>query len=241
MEQLINVRLSFQGNEFLSCSYLWLDPCAPYSGRKFVFSGIKGNRNIFNHDDTITIDIKVYNKEFGDIFFIQFDLFVLDYDVENLLNDEWWVYGNICNIGDMEYKQGELEVFNTWQKGLVFNWFSLPIHSHLKINYIGACLKHSGLSKKILEKEIYQFDISLIKEELDFFYLASLEFVGDRSYFGHDLHTFKDCLLEMYNHNGYFYNKKISFLNADKIYSPEIGTLFVNVKNVFLEYKFFIK
>lgn len=237
---MIKIALGFGGEDFIKCNYIWLEPYARNTGRKFVFSGIQSGRNIVTHNDIISVDIAVSNVQDEWVFFIQFDILVLNYDKGNMADGKWWVYGNVCNIDEMQYMQGEIDSFNIWQKGEVFDWFNLPINSPLKLDYIGACMIYSGLSTKMNEKEIFYFDISLVKEERDFFYLASLEFVGDRGYFGHDFHTYKDCLLEIYNHSGYFFNKKISFINADKIHSPEILALIENVKSVFLEYKFCI-
>ena len=85
------------------------------------------------------------------------------------------------------------------------------MNSTLKADYIFACLIYSGVSSEIIEQDSYVFDIGLIKEERDFFYMAGKQFVGERGYFGHDFHAFKDCLLSVYHQSGYFYNKKIIF------------------------------
>ncbi|MBC7388112.1 MAG: hypothetical protein H7329_02780 [Opitutaceae bacterium] len=239
MKQLINITLSFEGEKFIKCDYVWLEPHAPNTGRKFVFSGFKTSKKTANYDSIINVNITVCNNLNEWVYFIDYDIFVLNYGC--LSEDLWWVYGTVFNIGDMEYVQGKIDTFNIWQKGGIFDWFSIPIKSPLKLDYIGACLTYSGIITKMIEKEVYNFDISLVKEERDFFYLASLEFFGDRSYFGHDLHTFKDCLLEMFNHNGYFDNKEIIFFNPDKIYNSEIVNFFEDIKNEFIKYKFMIK
>lgn len=241
MKQMINVTLSLNGEVFLACNYLWLDPYAPNTGRKFVFSGIQSRKEISLHDKIITVSITAATKFDSNDFLNEFKIFVFDYAQENLVENEWWIYGEVNNEGYPEYKQGRIDVFNDWQKGTLFDWFSIPIGSQLKLDYLGVCLMYSGLAINIVEKQVYQFDVQLVMEERDFFYMAAMEFIGDRGYFGHDLHTFKDCLLELYNHNGYFSNKRIVLLGMDNLLNPEVASFLQIIKEEFLRFKFVVE
>ena len=69
---------------------------------------------------------------------------------------------------------------------------------------------------------------------------GSLEFIGDRGYFGHDFHTFKDCLLELYNYNGFFYDKKINLLNSNSYKNDDKNQLDIiekDITNIYVEGK----
>jgi hypothetical protein len=134
--------------------------------------------------------------------------------------------------------QGVIDVFNLWQLGRKFDWQALSIHSSLKKDYNDACLKYFGLGTQILDKEIYQLDVSLILEELDFYYLAGVEFFGDRGYFGYDLHSFTDCLIELHKYNGYTPGKTILFRGGDKINDPQIESFLNEIKSVLLRFGF---
>ena len=241
MNKMIEIVLTNNGSEFLRCNYVRMDPYAPNSGRKFVFSSITLIKNLINWDDRISVDITVFNEQNKPIFLNNFEIFVLNFDSEYKHQNEWWVYGNVFNIDDTEYRQGKIDVFDIWQRGQHFDWFSLHANSQNKLDYISACLNYSGISKKMIKRDVYQFDMSLIKEERDFYYLASLQFIGDKGYFGHDLYTFEDCLLELYNYNGYFYNKRMIFFNTEEIVSKEMITFFQELRKIFFKYKFSVE
>lgn len=81
----------------------------------------------------------------------------------------------------------------------------------------------------------------MINQYEDFLYLAAVEFYGERGYFGHDLHTFDDCLLSIYHEKGYMNGKKVILLNAGKITIPDLLKLYEEVKEIFLRYKFSIE
>ncbi|MFY0255707.1 hypothetical protein ACDQ55_17330 [Chitinophaga sp. 30R24] len=170
----------------------------------------------------------------------EFKVVVYNFGEGNLPEKNWWVYGELHN-SPPEYEQGLVNIFNIWQKETFFNWFSLPIGSQMKRDYNDACLIYSSLSTRILKKEIYQIDVSLTREELDFYYLVASEFLGEKGYFGYDLHTFKDCLTELYMNNGYQNGSTIAFVNYDKIVDQNISNFILEIKNIFMSYEFTVK
>lgn len=238
MDQMISISLNIDGENFMNCNYIQLEPYAPNSGRKFVFSGVRTNAELVTHNCVITVSVTVQNRKFKYVDLIQFDLIVLNF--YDLSNSECCVYGHPVNLETIEYRQGIVDVFNDWQKGILFDWFSQPMDSILKLDYISACMIYSGLPIKIVDKDEFPLDLSLIKEERDFYYLASLELLGDRGYFGHDFHTFRDCLLEIYNHNGFFYDKKIKFINSIHPQNDKLSDLFEKIRAKFVDFKFSI-
>jgi hypothetical protein len=236
MDQMLSISLNFEGQNFMICDYMQLDPCAPNSGRRFTFAGIKSKTGAVIHNSIITINIEVSNKWSQFVSLNQFNLLVLNF--YDLPNGEWCVYGHPMDLETTEYRQGEVDIFYNWQRGQSFDWFRQTINSSLKLDYISACMAYSGLPTQISDKELFHFDLSLIKEERDFYYLASLELVGDRGYFGHDFHTFRDCLLELYNHNGFFYGKKIEFTNSIHSDNIELYNLLNKIKAKLTDFKF---
>ncbi|SEN27500.1 hypothetical protein SAMN04488505_109123 [Chitinophaga rupis] len=241
MGRIIDVLLRKEEQEVLKCSYMSLDVYAPRTGRMFVFSGIQFRKDDINEGDEINVEISINNRYGFCNFFIQFDILVLSCDFEIQTEDKLRVYGNVFNIGNSEYDQRVVDVFNMWQTDKSFDWFNCPVGSPLKLEYISACMSYSGLSKLMPEKNVFYFDMALVKEERDFFYLSSLDFVGDRGYFGHDLHTFKSCLLEIYNYCGAFQGKKVVFINSNRICSSEMEDLFENLKETFLAFSFLVE
>jgi len=232
----MKVNLILEAKVFLTCKYLFLDPIAPNSGRKIVFHNITKIEEVDIVNKTIMVRVSADSKCSGEISLGSFRMNIYesgDFDIDS---NSFWIYGELYNDG-YEYVQGVIDVFDLWQANQRFDWFSQPTYSSLKKNYNEACYKYSGLGTKFLDKEIYQLDVSSVVEELDFFYLASMEFFGDKGYFGHDLHSFTDCLIEVHRHNGYTCNT-ILFLGSDSLTDSNLKALLIDIKNVLLRFKF---
>ena len=240
MSKLINIQIRHEQKKPLVWNYIWLDPVAPGLTRKLVFSGMQNKKSLVNYGNVLNVEIIFLNKEGNAGKEVRFEMHVLNLESSSTSVDEYFVLGNICSNSEIDYCQGEIDVYVNWQNGKEFDWFNNMTTPQAKFDYIGACLTYSGLSREILDKDIYQFDMSLVKEERDFYYLAGLEFIGERGYMGHDFHTFKDCLLEVFHSQGFFCGKKILFLNSLNIVNPEIKELFEDLKKNFLEFKFVI-
>lgn len=241
MQQLIKIVISRNGRELARCNYIWLDPFAPDAARKFFFT-LDEDKLQVDYDDTLHIRITVANKDFGYVFYTSFDLIVLDKGISTLPGFGYWIYGNASGWDKHDqYIQGEIDVFNTWQNGAAFNWSGLPANSSAKKNYISACRLYSGISKMFSKADIYELDLSKVKEERDFIYLTSRALIGEKSYMGHDVYTFEDCILEMFHHNGYFEGRTILFLNKVESDDPVLEQIYEKVKAIFLKFKFSIK
>lgn len=239
---MINITIGHGEKEFTECNNIWLDPNAPNTTRRFVLSGIRTKNTTVDSGSTVHISISLTNRLYSQFLYIEFDIYIYTFKLKSLPEgDEWQVTGNINNIGVEQYRQGVIDAFAIWQNEIAFDWFSLPINSQLKSDYITACILYSGLGTKIKEKDAYLFDFSIIKEVKDFYYIAGFELAGDRGYMGYDLFTFTDCLLELYKHNGYFNESKVIFLNTGAIHDPEIREMLVEWKNAFIRYGFSVQ
>ncbi|SKA40232.1 hypothetical protein SAMN04488128_105147 [Chitinophaga eiseniae] len=237
---MINVVLSTNGEQVMCCSHIWLQPYAPDTTRSFRFTGILFKKTTaFDCADKISVRISMLNRKLEDVFYIQFGVFVFDYRESGI--DELWIDGLVCDSDEIAYRQGIIDVFDFWQRGQSFDWFSEPINSLLKRDYIVACSMYSGLNTQLLDKDIYEIDISLIKEQRDFFYLASITFIGDRAYLGHDFHSFTDCWIDIYRDNGWFNNKKVRLLNTNAIHDPAVSSLISEAETFFRSYKFSVE
>jgi hypothetical protein len=235
---MLNVILKVNENEVVSCRYIYLEPYAPNTGRKFTFSDFKSSPKEIEYNDIVNVDVSIVDKENKQQSLVQFDIVALNHSFYDEL-DEKWLYGNITSIGVTEFRQGLIDVFYTWARDEQFDWFAIPpSSSYLKLDYISACMIYDGIYTSINDKSHYTFDMSIIKEEKDFFYLASLEFIGERSYIGHDLHTFKDCFHTLHSECGPFKDKTVVFENVHKISDSEIRIFFDEIKSFFLKYGF---
>jgi hypothetical protein len=236
----MNVLLSLEGRTIMTCDYVLLDSFAVNSGRKLLFSGIKFQEDVDLCDNIIDVSISVNVGSGNQKGIAEFKVHVYNFGKENLYEKTWWVYGELHN-SPPEYEQGLVDIFHIWQKESLFNWFSLPVGSQMKRDYNYACLIYSGLSIRITQKEIYQIDVSLIREKLDFYYLVALEFLGGKGYFGYDLHTFKDCLSELYLNGGYQHGSTIDFVNYDEVLDKNILDFLLEIKNIFIGFKFIVR
>jgi hypothetical protein len=237
MKKLLVVNLKIEGKHFMQCDYIQLDPYAPNSGRRFVFSGIQSRNELVDYDSVIDIYVAFCNnRSYYDN--LHFKLFVLDF--YDLPNGDWCVRGHLEGLTISEYRQGVIDFFYNWQNEISFDWFNNSGNADLRDDYILACMKYSGLPKKLLNKDVFQLDLTLIKQEDDLYYLIGAELIGDRAYFGHDFHTWADCIIELYNHSSYFDGKKIVFINSIQPNNEELTKLVKKIETEFIRYKFTI-
>jgi hypothetical protein len=237
----MDISIALNGNELIKCSYGYLEPFAPTTSRKITFEGItwveNDIRSLYGYEIEVSVNVYSRQKELTPLY--DFKIYVLDH--QNLSGNSWWVSGLIINEYNDEYRQGVVDVFNLWQDEKNIDWVGLPVNSSLKKDYIFACLVYSGVSNRLNEQDSYSFDMGLVKEENDFFYLAGKEFIGEKGYFGHDFHAFKDCLLTVFHQSGYFNNKKVVFHNVNSISDKDLIAFYMEIKEVFLRFKFTIE
>lgn len=241
MKKLLKIQLLKNDKIFATCNYLYLEPFASASGRKLTFSKVSFiEKEVVDLTWVDKIQVKVwcaskhkYRKQYLS------ELSITIIDTAYTTDTEFWIYGLIHHDFSEEYRQGVIDVFKMWEKNINVNWKELPIGSYLKKDYIRACLFFSSLSTVLLDRTTYQVDLSFATEEEDFLYLFSNAFLGERGYIGHNLFTFDDCLLEIFNHNGYFSEKNIIFNNLNTLNKNSV-LIYEDFKKVLLKYKFVI-
>lgn len=238
-KKFLDIRLSINKKVFASCDMITLDFFSYSTARIFTFRNLKLHENhTLSYRDTIQVNI--LNLNYKDKFcgLYEFKILLLDFGDFNL--SEWWLKGIVYDSFDTEYKQGIIDIFETWGKGQKIQWEYLRKDSYIKDCYIEACLYYSSLRTTFNRKKEYCVDLSKISEESDFFISLAEEFFLDKGYLGHSFFTFKDCILELYKHNGYFQDVKIKFINVKTIKSKCLQNSYEDVKQVLLKYKFSI-
>jgi hypothetical protein len=199
---MIQIVLKEKAEKILKSKHIFLEPYAPNTSRKFVFSQLTFLKelNDFYGDEVVVLIYVETNDEINHLLF-EFKVNILDYSEP--IGKSWWLSGLVFGDYDLGYRQGVIDVFNLWQQRKSFEWFADHTNPFSKSDYIFACFTYSGLSKEIIEKGVYKIDLSLVKEEQDLYYLVSENFLGERGYFGHNIHTFKDCLIEISHQERY--------------------------------------
>jgi hypothetical protein len=245
----MKVKVYAEGKILLTCKYIWLDPFAPGTARRFTFKDISATskkRILQKTDDAfyiglneLKIQVDVFDKFRRRISIENFKVHLIDYG--DLEKSSLWISGLVYDDYFTEYRQGRMDIFSLWAKDQSIQWVDLPLNSPLKKDYINSCLKYSGLSSQILDRDYYKIDWSLINEERDFLYWASLEFIGEKGYFGHNLYTFEDCLLEIFHNGGLKEQRKMTFFSSTKISDPKVYELYQFTKGVFERFKFLIE
>ncbi len=241
MKDFLRINLSVDNILFAVCNDIAMEPYAMSTARKFTFRNLKIKRDV-NLEGRKRVNVRVFHKTKertkGQIIY---DFNILLLEAPENIDKMWWIYGLVYDDYEDEYEQGVIDVYRIWQKGELFDWSKLPLNSELKRNYISACLGYSGLSTKILDRDRFQIDVHQIKEDRDFLYYIAEELIGDKGYFGHSLHTFKDCLLELYHHKVDLKGKEIIFLNSSSFYNSEVMELLKEVKKEMMLYDFTIR
>ena len=243
----MKIKIYNRNEILLTCKYVWLNPFAPTTLRALTFYEISEAskeklqqfevNDAYLEGDEFKINIDIYDKSKRRQPVYEFKLRLKEYitDVRSLT-----LFGLIYDdYGDV-YKQGVIDVFNLWTKKKQLNWFELPVNSPTKSDYLLCCMMYSGLSKHFI-KEYFQINMSLVQEDVDFIYLASLEFVGVKGYFGHNLYTFEDCLLEIYHNRGFSEPKKMRLFNVGEIINPQIINLYREIKGILGRFNFIIE
>ncbi len=242
MKKLLKIQLIKKNKVFATCSYLYLEPFANASGRRLTFKKVsfveKATANLA-YEDIVKVKIWCASKHsYRKRHLFEFSIKIID--TAYTTNTDFWIYGFIHHDFLEEYRQGVIDIFSMWEKNIDINWKELSIGSYLKKDYIIACLSYSSLSTVLLDSATYQIDLSFAKEQEDFLYLLSVALLGKRGYIGHNLFTFNDCLLELFNHNGYFSEKYIIF-NGLSVLDKESLLVYNEFKEILVKYKFVIK
>lgn len=236
---MLNIQVVLDNLIVLQCNYLQLVPFAPNSGRKLVFSGIQLlKQGKIATDSRLKVSLTIDTPLEANRFLNEFELIVIDCSDESDINGDWWVYGELVNVGYPEYSQGEVDVFNMWGKNEVMDWFGTLDNADRKVEYIDACLKYSGLSTKIAIKDKYILDFTKAKDELDLCYLASVGLIGERAYLGRDFHTFRDCIIELYHYHGFFDDVYIEVIGCDNQNDGVFISVIKKYMQVLIDYKF---
>jgi hypothetical protein len=236
MRDILEIRVKKDNADIISCGYVHMEPYAPSTGRKFHFKNLYFSAGDIDYTDVVSVSVNFFDSNNICEQLLRFDLVVINFSDTNESHSNMWIYGNVINLGTAEYRQGIVDVFYSWSTGDEINWFDLPVNSHMKLDYISACMYYSSFEKRILEKEYYRFDMSMVQEERDFIYISSLELLGERSYLGHDLHTYKDCIYTLCSDMCSFEDKTIIFDNSNAIGSlldldflDQLNELFLSV------------
>jgi hypothetical protein len=233
IEVRIGPRLLMKGK------FIMLEPYAPDTTRQIIFSDVHWLENnkdpVCDQKLNIVVSYLKKNGEWGH--YTEFKINLLE--SHGFGTSEWRVSCFISQDDeDKVYRQGITDIFKLWQEEKNISWFSLPEAHHLKADYISACLFYTGISDSMVEREVYEIDMSLVNEEQDFLYLAGLAFIGDRGYLGRDLFTFNDCLLTIFHKRGAFFDGlKVVFLNTKNL-SQTMLHLYGEIRSIFIKFKF---
>lgn len=246
---MIKIKVYAANKILLTCKYIYLEPYAPNTSRKFTFKEIsptskkrilQKTRDVLHFDeDHLKIQVNVFTKSNEWSCIDEFKIYLIDYG--NLEKTSLWISGLVYDDYFKDYRQGVIDIFTLWAKHKNIKWSDLPLNSPLKKDYISSCLLYSGTTSELLERDNYVIDWSLINEERDFLYFASIELVGDKGYFGWETYTFEDCFTTIHHAGGLKKSRRVAFFNSSKITDPEIYSLYQSVTNTFNRFNFLVE
>ena len=216
-----------------------LEPCSHDTTRQFSFRENQWKKKEIGQLDggELRVAVFYFTKNHEWAYHTEFRLRITE--CQNLSDQELKVSGFIRQDDvDRPYSQGITDIFKMWQTNLEIEWFSLPENYYLKHEYFLACMIYSGISETILRKQVYELDLSLVREFQDFIYLAGVAFVGNRYYMGYTPYTFADCLLTIFHKRGEFFSDvEVRFLHAN-VLSDRDANLYREIKDIFIRFKF---
>jgi hypothetical protein len=235
---------------FFESKYIGMEPFADGTSRKFVFSDpifannivLTGNSNptdfLFSFD-ALKISIHITNKAGEWIPVYEFKIHLIDYNYS--AQETCWVRGLIYDDYFEEYRQNVIDIFTLWETNGSIEWFDLPIGSLKKADYFNCCRLYSGIRSDIVERDYYKIDMSLINEDSDLIYLVSIEFAGEKGYFGNTFYTFEDCLLEVHHRGGFKKKRTVLFFNIGKIKNSKANDIYADAKTLLSRFNFVIR
>lgn len=115
-------------------------------------------------------------------------------------------------VGDI-YNQFIVDVFYNWSCNNEIDWNMINIKR--KKDYLKACYWWGGRRFKINDVNYIMIDGELITCDEDIFYYLGESFFGKRGYFGSNLDSLQDLLIDIVKNNEI--NSKIKFKNIDLI------------------------
>ncbi len=242
---MIKIILSVNEREIASCSYMELNPYSKTTAREFTFHNIIFVEG-FQIKELWWCEYITVNVSFDLIDPSQSSGFeeirIVPIDFSLRTNQIFWIKGLVYSDNNFEYRQGVIDVFNVWQQGKELDWVNDKLLIDQKEDYITACFYYTSVSSFIEKKDHYVFNFQEIENYIDFLCFAGQEFVGNRGYMGHSLHTFKDCLQVLNKNNLDFSDCRIVMLNVKEFRSKEIEKDYIEfIKPVFLEYNFILE
>lgn len=247
---MIKIRVYAENEILLTCKYIWLEPLATGTSRRFTFQNIsatsrkrvlqKTNDEGF-HIGANKLKILISIRDKSNQWSIVYDFKVYLTDYGDLNNSSLWISGFIYDDDFKEYRQGIVDIFNLWSKSQNIKWADLSLKSPIKEDYIYSCFLYSRITLKIFERSSYRFDMTLINEVNDFLYFAALEFIGEKGYLGNSIHTFKDCLIQIHYQGELKKIRNILFINVSKISNSQVFDLYQDVKAILERFNFTIE
>lgn len=238
MKKILNITLYQESELLMTCDDIILESSAASTACSFTFKNIqlKKKQDIAPKSEII-VNIYCTGKNESSNNVASFRLVVLE--VGEFSKKEWWVSGMVYDLLPDEYiyRQGVIDILKCWEKGISFDWSSLPVNTSLKEDYLYTCFHYSGNNMDIIEKESYQIDFSMIQEVNDFLYVVSDIFFGTRGYMGHSLDTFRERMHVLFQQKGLLKQRKVTFLPAKK---NTMAALTEQVAEIFMQNGFLV-
>jgi len=239
---MINVRIFSRGRLMAKAQNIELSPFAKTLVREFSIFNVYKQRD---RADWIMVD------EFQIcIYFVHpatklvshvHELNCRIYDIDENNPKEWKVKALILmDYGYAEdYHQGRVDVWNYWGRGEDILWWQLPNGINIS-NYNSVCYYYSGVPKIAPEKPFFEIDCKHIQSEFDVPACFAEVFYGKRAYLGGDFHTFKDCLIILYEVRGnqFFNDKTIKLIYKNYQMTAEQLAIIEKLISMLRDFKF---
>ncbi|WP_300688880.1 barstar family protein [Chryseobacterium sp.] len=202
--------------------------------------------NVFRQDILDQIEnngrLKIYTENRNNHSFCLYETkFITDYIylLEEHNNEEEIIL-NVVMLNNKSalsdsYNQHIVDIFYKWEQGIETDWFSIN-NLEIKRSYLDACYLWSCQSFEL--KNINEINIKgeFIRYKEDLYYYLGEYLIGTRGYFGSNLDSFEDFLIDIVKNNKI--NIKIVFTNSDTIIKNTNKFFFQEVVSLLEKAKF---
>ncbi|MDY0930816.1 barstar family protein [Chryseobacterium sp. CFBP8996] len=164
------------------------------------------------------------------------------YSEEESINDEdillETVVSNNIIVTNRAYNQFVFDIFYNWNQNIEIIWSQIT-NLEIKTSYIEACYLWNSQFFEILNIDEVQIQGELIKCREDLFYYLGEKLIGKRGYFGGNLDSLEDFLIDVAKNN--IINTCLTFSYIDNIIENTNKYFFETVIHLLEKAKFKIK
>lgn len=179
-------------------------------------------------EQNLDTDIVIQNRNIIKIKLINKNKKIINYTKLLFINENSYfdrngnvveMFGFLRSMKDSRvFHQFDFDIFNNWSKGIEYDLIKIS-DEDFKLQYLLCCFLWNFDNFKLNQNTKILIDCFFVKSDLDFYFLLGKGLYGDRGYFGSNLDSLEDIIIDFHRDNEYSLIKRysIEFLNYENL------------------------